>query len=110
MMVEGDPDTMEFVTFEHVTVDTAHGQVTRRVEVPLQPLEIEQQPSTSQLGSLSTEAVVGDGMAGIGSDIGIDGNNAKEDIMLKPATKNKVLEVLYYPRNEELTQFCSNKN
>lgn len=94
-MVEGDIDTMEFVTFEQVTVNTRNGPVTRRVEVPLRPLDLEQDMSTSQPGPPEGQTIVQDHIAGIDSDVGMNMIVAEEPVMPKPTQKNKVLDVLY---------------
>jgi hypothetical protein len=96
MMVEGDDETMEFVTFEHVTINTRNGPVTTSMEVPLRPLEIEQQ--TSHPGSPGVPSQEDDYIPGMHSDAGICLNlDTPEQVMPKPAKQNKVFDVLYDP-------------
>jgi hypothetical protein len=44
-MVEGDDQSIDIVTYEDVTINTKRGPVTKKMQVPVRPLESTQETS-----------------------------------------------------------------
>lgn len=84
-MVEGDDQSIDIVTYEDVTVPTKRGPVTKRMLVPVRPLEDNQEAHS---GEPSTQTVTNDSMAH--ADVGTAAIDEDESEEPTPRQKNQV--------------------
>lgn len=86
-MVEGDDQSIDIVTYEDVTVHTTRGPVTKRVLVPVRPLEDDEETREVQKAP-DVQMDINDSMPYI-DDLGTMGSNDGPEEPT-PRQKNKV--------------------
>jgi hypothetical protein len=93
MLIDGDDDTVDIVTFEEVKMDSSWGAKTQRIEVPLPPVNLESQvKETAHQGSENNKSSFGDHF----EDFGMDMNMDTEELKTGGPTKNTVCRILLF--------------